>query len=136
MTLTMAGWRETVSPKWNVVIINLINCTWIFKMSAVKKVNWETLLVVSFIFKSNSLCSQRPLVLTTGRMSRLRPATCCFIPTVSPGAQCRSRHTGRRRYAVVHTASSPALKERLMLTLTSTVHFMEPDSREHSTQRA
>ncbi len=70
---------------------------------------------------------------TTGRMSRRRPATCCFTPTVSPGAQCRSRRTVRGRYAAVHTASSPAPKERL--TWTSTVHFMEPDSREHSTHR-
>lgn len=78
------------------------------------------------------LCLQRPLVPATGRTSRQRPATCCFTPTVSAGAQCKSRHTGRGRYAVVHTASSPAPKERLTLTLTFTVHFMEPQGREYT----
>lgn len=81
------------------------------------------------------LCSQRPLVVATGRTSKRRLATCCFTPMASPGAQCRSKRTGRGWYAVVHTAVSPVPRERLVLTLTPIVHFMEPDGR-YSTQRA
>ena len=90
-----------------------------------------------YLYSNAFLCSQRLLVPATGRTSRRRPATCCFTHTESPSAQCRCRHTGRGRCALVHSVSSPAPKEPLGLTLTSTVHFfMEPDSREYSKQRA
>lgn len=75
------------------------------------------------------LCLQHPLVTIIGRTSKRRLATCCFTPTASADAQCRFRHTGRGRCAVVQTAVNSLPKEGLALTPT------EPEGR-FSTQRA
>lgn len=135
------GKAETRSPNWNAVLIKFINYTCVFPAKRCQilswlKVYWDILQVVTvYILIYVYLCSQHHLVVATGRTSKRRLATCCFTPTASPGAQCRSRRTGRGWYAVVHTAVSPVPRERLVLTLTPIVHFMEPDGR-YSTQRA
>lgn len=81
---------------------------------------------LSTVLYSNAcLRLQHLLVVTVGRTFRRRPATSCFTPTVSAGAQCRSRHTERGWYAAAPTACSQAPEGRCALTRTSAVRPVE-----------